>query len=406
MNNLTSTPPERQIYTVSQLNSAVRLLLEENIEAAWIAGEISNLAQPSSGHIYFSLKDETAQVRCAMFRGNNQKLNFQPKNGLHVLVYAEVSLYEARGDYQLIVSAMEEAGSGLLHEKFLKLKAKLAGEGLFDAEHKKPLPKFPHCIGVITSPTGAAIKDILNVLQRRCPAIPVIIYPTQVQGKEATAQITAALALANQRQECDVLMLARGGGSLEDLWSFNEEMVARAIYASTIPIVTGIGHEIDFTIADFVADQRAPTPSAAAELIVPDIKDLSAAIAHLNKRLINLIQHKLQQLTAAFLSLKNQLKHPSIILKQQMQKLDDLEQKLQVIISHKLAHRHEQLSGLTRALEIVSPLATLARGYAIVTKNEKIVRSINEVTTGDLIHSQLQDGKITSVIKAKKMVTT
>lgn len=390
---------ERTIYTVSQLNSTVRLLLEENLESAWIAGEISNLAQPSSGHIYFSLKDETAQVRCAMFRGNNQKLNFQIKNGLHVLVHAEVSLYEARGDYQLIVSLMEEAGSGLLHEKFLKLKAKLAAEGLFDTAHKKSLPKFPNCIGVITSPTGAAIKDILNVLSRRFPAIPVIIYPTAVQGKEAAAQITTALTLANQRQECDVLILARGGGSLEDLWSFNEEIVARAIYASSIPIVTGIGHEIDFTIADFVADHRAPTPSAAAELIVPDIKDLSAEIAHFGKHLINLIEHKLQQLTAAFLAIKNQLKHPSIILKQQMQKLDDLEQKLQVIINHKLEQQREQLSGLARALEIVSPLATLARGYTIVTKNEKIVRSVHEVNHGDLIHSQLQDGKITSIVK-------
>lgn len=404
MNSFASTSPERQIYTVSQLNSAVRLLLEENLESAWIAGEISNLAQPSSGHIYFSLKDATAQVRCAMFRGNNQKLNFQIKNGLHVLVYAEVSLYEARGDYQLIVSAMEEAGSGLLHEKFLKLKAKLAAEGLFDTEHKKPLPRFPQCIGVITSPTGAAIKDILNVLSRRFPAIPVIIYPTAVQGSAAIAQIAAALNLANQRQECAVLILARGGGSLEDLWSFNEEIVARAIYASVIPIVTGIGHEIDFTIADFVADHRAPTPSAAAELIVPDVKDLVAEISHFGKRLINLMEHKLQQLTAAFSSLKNQLKHPRIILKQQMQKLDDLEQNLQVMMNHKLEQQREQLSGLTRALEIVSPLATLARGYAIITKNEKIVRSIHEVNSGDLIHSQLQDGKITSIIKNERLL--
>lgn len=390
---------ERKIYTVTQLNSAIRMLLEENFESLWISGEISNLAQPSSGHIYFSLKDETAQVRCAMFRGTNQKLNFSPKNGLHVLVYATVSLYETRGDYQLIVSAMEEAGSGLLHEKFLKLKAKLATEGLFDESHKKPLPKLPDCIGVITSPTGAAIRDILNVLRRRFPSIPVIIYPTPVQGKEAAAQIAAALKLANQRQECEVLILARGGGSLEDLWSFNEEIVARAIFVSAIPIVTGIGHEIDFTIADFVADQRASTPSAAAELIVPDMKDLMAEIAHLKKRLISLIERKLQQLTAAFLLVKNQLQHPSVILKQQMQKLDDLEQKLQVIIQHKLQQQQEQLRGLTRALEIVSPLATLARGYAIVTKNQKIVHSTQEIDAGDLIHSQLQDGTIASIVQ-------
>ena len=404
MENLNYNPaiPERTIYTVSQLNSAVRLLLEENLESAWISGEISNLAQPSSGHIYFSLKDETAQVRCAMFRGSRQKLSFQPKNGMRVLVYAAVSLYEARGDYQLIASLMEEAGSGLLHEKFLKLKAQLAAEGLFDEPHKKPLPKFPQCIGVITSPTGAAIKDILNVLNRRFPAIPIIIYPTQVQGTEAATQIAAALNLANQRGECDVLILTRGGGSLEDLWSFNEELVARAIYASKIPIVTGIGHEIDFTIADFVADQRAPTPSAAAELIVPDIKDLTMAIAHLGKRLSNLIQHKLQQAATTLALLKNQLKHPSIILKQQMQKLDDLEQKLQVIIKHQLQHQQEQLNGLTRALEIVSPLATLARGYAIITKNTNIVRSVHEINAGDLIHTQLQDGKITSIVQSEK----
>jgi exodeoxyribonuclease VII large subunit len=334
-----------------------------------------------------------------MFRTNNQKLKFPLKNGLHVLVYGQISVYEARGDYQLIVSLMEEAGAGLLHQKFLALKAKLDAEGLFKEEHKKLLPKFPNCVGIITSSTGAALKDILNVLNRRCPSIPVIIYPTAVQGENAAKQIVSAIILANSRQECAILILARGGGSIEDLWSFNEEIVARAIFSSSIPIVTGIGHEIDFTIADFVADKRAPTPSAAAELAVPDSHELCSTLSHFFNRLRNLTTSKLEHAKSRLNALKNQLKHPSAILKQQIQKLDETEKKLRLLINYQLQQCQEKLTTMSRALSIISPLATLSRGFAIVTKESKIVRSINDVKTGDVINSRFQDGEIKSVVK-------
>ena len=265
-----TSPEERDIYTVSDLNARARVILEECFKTIWVSGEISNLAKPNSGHLYFSLKDERAQVRCAFFRNSQRGLRFTPENGQHVLVQAQVSFYAARGDFQLIVSQMEMAGAGALQVAFEQLKQRLHKEGLFSQAHKKKLPLFPKCLGIITSPTGAAIRDILKVLQRRFSSIPIIIYPTLVQGDKAADQISMAIQRATQRKECDVLILARGGGSLEDLWPFNEEKVARAMFHCPIPIVTGIGHEIDVTIADFVADQRASTPSAAAEMVSPN----------------------------------------------------------------------------------------------------------------------------------------
>ena len=260
----------REIFTVSDLNREARELLEGHFPLVWVEGEISNLARPSSGHIYFSLKDEAAQVRCAMFKMRNRLLNFQPENGQQVLARARISLYEARGDFQLIIEHMEETGDGALRRQFELLKHKLFEEGLFDESHKRELPSLPTRLGVITSPSGAAIRDILSVLKRRFPGIPILIYPVPVQGNEAPPAIIDAIKTAGIRKDCDLLILARGGGSLEDLWAFNDESVARAIYHCPIPVVTGIGHEIDFTIADFVADFRAPTPSAAAEYISPD----------------------------------------------------------------------------------------------------------------------------------------
>ena len=255
----------RKIYTVSQLNRETGQLLSRHFLSIRVEGEISNLSTPASGHVYFSLKDANAQVRCAMFKNQRRRGGFKPENGKQVIVTAEVSLYEPRGDYQLIVEHIEEAGDGALRRAFDALKLKLSAEGLFDAANKQSLPALPKAIGVITSPSGAAIRDILTVLQRRFPAIPVIIYPTAVQGTNAQHEIAGAIAIANKSWQCDVLILARGGGSLEDLWAFNEEKVARAIATSSIPIISGIGHETDFTIADFAADLRAPTPSAAAE---------------------------------------------------------------------------------------------------------------------------------------------
>ncbi len=268
------------IFTVTQLNYSVRHLLEMELGQVWLTGEISNFSQPVSGHWYLSLKDENAQVRCAMFKMKNLRVNFRPQNGMQVLVRASVSLYEPRGDYQLIIESMQMAGDGLLQQQFEALKMKLAVQGFFAQEHKKPIPKFVKQVGIITSPSGAALQDILHVLNRRDPSLQIVIYPTLVQGKEATQDIIDTIKLANQRKECDVLIVGRGGGALEDLWCFNEEAVAYAIYQSELPIISAVGHETDVTIADFVADLRAPTPSAAAELVSRDQQEMVRQLQH------------------------------------------------------------------------------------------------------------------------------
>lgn len=277
------------IFTVTQLNYSVRHLLEVELGQVWLTGEISNFSQPVSGHWYLTLKDENAQVRCAMFKMKNLRVNFRPQNGMQVLVRASVSLYEPRGDYQLIIESMQMAGDGLLQQQFEELKMKLAAQGLFTQEHKKPIPKFLKRVGIITSPSGAALQDILYILNRRDPSLQIVIYPTLVQGKEATQDIIDTIKLANQRKECDVLIVGRGGGSLEDLWCFNEESVAYAIYQSELPIISAVGHETDVTIADFVADLRAPTPSAAAELVSRDQQEI-----------MRLLQHHLNMVNLAF----------------------------------------------------------------------------------------------------------
>ncbi len=277
------------IFTVTQLNYSVRHLLEIELGQVWLTGEISNFSQPVSGHWYLSLKDENAQVRCAMFKMKNLRVNFRPQNGMQVLVRASVSLYEPRGDYQLIIESMQMAGDGLLQQQFEELKMKLAAQGFFAQEHKKPIPKFVKQVGIITSPSGAALQDILHILNRRDPSLQIVIYPTLVQGKEATQDIIDTIKLANQRKECDVLIVGRGGGSLEDLWCFNEEAVAYAIYQSELPIISAVGHETDVTIADFVADLRAPTPSAAAELVSRDQQEM-----------VRLLQHHLNMVNLAF----------------------------------------------------------------------------------------------------------
>lgn len=324
---------ERDVYTVSRLNREARILLERGMPPLWIEGEISNFAAPSSGHWYFSLKDANAQVRCAMFRQRNSQSACTPRDGLHVMARARVSLYEARGDYQLLVDHLEEAGEGALRRRFELLKAKLQREGLFATERKRPLPALPRRIGVITSPSGAAIRDILNVLKRRFCAIPILIYPVPVQGAGAAEEIAATLRLASRRAECDVLVLARGGGSLEDLWAFNEEIVARALLDCRIPTVSGVGHEIDFTIADFVADVRAPTPSAAAELIVPNCQEWIERSQALSRRLTNRIQRLLQNCRATqdWLARRLAQAHPGVWLRHQAQRVDDFEQRLRQI---------------------------------------------------------------------------
>jgi len=442
-----SLQPRRNIFTVSKLNSNVRRLLEAELNLVWIEGELSNLAQPASGHIYFSLKDAKAQVSCAMFKGRKQLLRFKPENGQKVLVRAKVSLYEPRGNFQLIAEHMEEAGDGALQRAFEELKAKLASEGLFDEELKRPVPELPERIGVITSATGAAIRDVLSVLKRRFPAIPILVYPVPVQGDQAAPEIAQALQLASERQDCDVILLVRGGGSLEDLWAFNEEIVARAIVACNIPIISGVGHEVDFTIADFAADVRAPTPSAAAELISPDQDVYLQSFNWYQQRLQQLILNKIERHNEQLGWLQKRLnqQHPVNYLQQQAQKLDELEQKLYMAwqylvkdqqyrlqnllgrllsaspkyaissgqqrtseLTHRLElaaqsffnYKKQQLASLSRTMHAISPLETLSRGYAI-TANEsgKNLTKSSQVKTGDTILTRLHQGQLVSRVE-------
>ena len=333
------------IYSVSQLNQSVRLMLENQLGAVWLTGEISNFSQPVSGHWYLSLKDENAQVRCAMFRMKNLRVSFRPTNGVQVLVRANVSLYEPRGDYQLIIESMHLAGEGLLMQQFEALKLKLAAEGLFAQHLKKNLPHFSKAVGIITSKTGAALQDILHILQRRDPSLKIIIYPTAVQGKDAATEIAQMIELANQRQEVDVLIVGRGGGSLEDLWCFNEEMVARAIFHSHLPVISAVGHETDVTIADFVADVRAPTPSAAAELVSRNQTELLQQLQYRRQRLEialdRLFAEKQQKLKHLSLRLHNQ--HPQAQLRIQQQLITQLSHRLQQSLRHRWQKKAENL---------------------------------------------------------------
>jgi exodeoxyribonuclease VII large subunit len=446
-----NTPPPRTVYTVTELNGSVRLLLSSHFGAIWVEGEISNLALPSSGHLYFTLKDPDAQVRCALFRGPARGLGFKPANGMRVVARAQVSLYEPRGEYQLIVDYLEEAGDGALRRAFEALKAKLAGEGLFDASAKRPIPVPPTCVGVITSPTGAAVRDILTVLKRRFPALPVILFPVKVQGNEAKHDIARAIALAGRLHCCDALILARGGGSLEDLWAFNEEIVARAMAACAIPIISGVGHETDFTIADLVADLRAPTPSAAAEAVSPDGGEWLARFVRLEGRLQQQIRLKLKHeaQSLAHLHKRHQQAHPEKQMQRNAQRLDELElrlgravlsgfsmrdNKLQTMMAKLdsqhpaqriqwLETRHAALgrrleAGMARLLELsrqalkasgeklhaVSPLATLERGYAIASRglDGKILRKIGDVQTGESVGIRLTDGTLIGQVLEKR----
>ena len=434
------------IYTVSRLNQTVRMLLEQQMGQVWISGEISNFTQPASGHWYFTLKDDGAQVRCAMFRNSNRRVTFRPQHGQQVLVRANITLYEPRGDYQIIVESMQPAGVGLLQQQFEQLKQKLSLEGLFDAQHKQPLPSPAHQIGVITSKTGAALHDILHVLQRRDPSLPVVIYPTAVQGDDAPAQIVRAIQLANQRAECDVLIVGRGGGSLEDLWSFNDERVARAIFASRIPIVSAVGHETDVTIADFIADLRAPTPSAAAEVVSRNQQELLRQIQGQQQRLEMAMDYFFANLQQRFTRLHHRLQqqHPQLRLARQQTTLDRLRQRLNHAVEnrlrlatqqqqrvtqrlnqqqpqgriHRAQTRIQQLEyrlsqlitarlGSTRQrfgtaiaqLEAVSPLATLARGYSVTTATDgKVLKKTKQVKAGDLLTTRVEDGLIESQV--------
>ncbi|EJE4161427.1 exodeoxyribonuclease VII large subunit [Vibrio parahaemolyticus] len=436
----------QNIFTVSRLNAEVRLLLENEMGIVWLVGEISNFSAPVSGHWYLTLKDSRAQVKCAMFRGNNRRVTFKPANGNQVLVKARLSLYEPRGDYQLIIESMQPEGDGRLQQEFEELKMKLAAEGLFAQTNKLPLPEHPKRVGVITSKTGAALYDILDVLKRRDPSLPVVIYPTMVQGDDAAIQIAQAIGRANSRNECDVLIVGRGGGSLEDLWCFNNEILARTIAASQIPIISAVGHEVDMTIADFVADVRAPTPSAAAELVSRDNSHKDQSLVAKQHKLASAMRYYLAQQKQQSSRLLHRLErqHPSYQLQRQSQQLDELDMRLRRAIQrfidtrqqaverkhHRLQlnspvkHLAQQKSRLERVehklldamdrklltmrhqlaiaaekLDTVSPLATLKRGYSITqTEQGKVVTSADDVKTGDLLVTRLANGEIHSTV--------
>lgn len=356
-----SPSANHSIFTVSQLNQRARQLLEISFASVRVEGEISNLARPSSGHWYFTLKDSGAQVRCAMFRGRTSLLKFIPKEGDKVEVVAKVSLYENRGDYQLIVDSMKPAGEGALLLAFQQLKEKLANEGLFAEQYKKPLPKSIKRVGVVTSATGAAIHDILTVLKRRDPRIEIDIYPTMVQGNEANAHIVAAIERANRDNKADVLIVGRGGGSLEDLWCFNEEAVARAIFASTIPVVSAVGHEVDFSIADFVADVRAATPSAAAELVSQDNSQQQLKLLQLHQRLHQALIRQQTQLKHQLIQVQQRLRSPVRLLQQQGQRLDQLEIRLGRVFKQQQQQRGLQLDKASRTLHAQHPQRQLSR---------------------------------------------
>ncbi|WP_279145945.1 exodeoxyribonuclease VII large subunit [Photobacterium carnosum] len=435
-----------RIYTVSSLNAQVRLILENEMGIVWLVGELSNFSMPVSGHWYFTLKDSRAQVKCAMFKGTNRHVSFKPGNGNQVLVKARLSIYEPRGDYQLIIESMQPEGDGRLQQQFEQLKMTLAAEGLFAQALKKPLPQQPQRVGIITSKTGAALHDILQILKRRDPSLAVVIYPTMVQGDGAAISIAQAIGRANSRQECDILIVGRGGGSLEDLWAFNEEIVARTIAASQIPIVSAVGHEVDVTIADFVADMRAPTPSAAAELISRDSSAQTDKIAQKQQQLRHAIQFYFADKKQHVNQLKHRLdrQHPQLRLNQQQQHLDDITRRLQQIMLKKIQKQQQRitqnqyklslhspqqrlqhntttlintkrrlldamdrnllnaqhkLSLSAEKLDTVSPLATLSRGYSI-TRNDKgdLIRRCDQVKAGDQLITTVTDGKIHTTV--------
>jgi exodeoxyribonuclease VII large subunit len=442
--------PMRDVYSVSRLNREVRAVLERGLGVIWVEGELSNLSQPPSGHWYFTLKDRDAQLRCVMYRNRNALLGFTPRTGAQLLLRGRISVFEPRGEYQLLAEHLEEAGIGELQRQFERLKARLAAEGLFAPERKRALPRFPRRIGVVTSPAGAALHDILQILARRFPPAAVLIYPTPVQGAAAVPSLVAALEAAGARAECQVLILARGGGSLEDLWAFNDERVARAIHACALPVVCGVGHEIDFTIADFVADARAPTPSAAAELVVPDRGAWLQAIARTAQRLEVCVRRELRALAARLAGTRHRLDqaHPGVRLGSQAQRLDELslrltaalrvglqrdrlrlvhgserlmrcspgellreqgaryqrlETRLERALQERLARARHRFELARRSLDTVSPLATLARGYAIVTRaGGALLTDAAAVAPGDEIEARLAHGTLSARVSGRK----
>lgn len=425
----------RDIYSVGRLNREARLVLESGLGLVWVQGELSNFSRPGSGHWYFTLKDREAQLRCCMFRQRNLLSRCTPREGQLLLARGRVSLYEPRGDYQLVVELLEDAGQGALQRAFEELRARLAAEGLFATERKRALPTVPTRIGVVTSPTGAAIRDILHVLAQRFPVAEVLIYPVPVQGAAAAPAIAAALDLASARAECDLLILARGGGSLEDLWAFNDERVARALARCSLPVISGVGHETDVTIADFVADLRAPTPSAAAQLAVPDRRVWQQRLALLARRFASAVQRSLLDAASELRARRERLSraHPGARLLQHAQRLDELELRLRRALGARLRAASTQLESqalrsaaaaerlrsawrravataasrvelAARGLQAVSPLATLERGFAIVARpgGAPLIRRASELRDGEDFEARLADGIVRARVTGRR----
>jgi exodeoxyribonuclease VII large subunit len=397
---------ERNILSVTELTRRVKQYLSDTFTDIWVRGEISNYTVASSGHAYFTLKDESCVIRAVLFRGHRKEIRFEINDGLKAIVHGNLDVFEKRGEYQIIIDLIEPEGMGALQLAFEQLKDKLKKEGLFDERHKKSIPTFPDTVGVVTSPTGAAIRDILNVLGRRYRDIRIIIYPTLVQGDEAAGEIASAIKKANERKEADVLIVGRGGGSIEDLWPFNEEIVAQAIFESKIPIISAVGHEIDFTISDFVADLRAPTPSAAAELVVKNKEEVNRYASDLVSRLLRSMDRMIDQRkqSLSFYTFENLIRKMNAILTEKSMMLDDATKSLSVSIENIAIKTKGRFENLVGKLNTLSPLSTLSRGYAIVIKlpENQPVFSIEDVEKGDSIRTRFKDGALLSTVNEKE----
>jgi exodeoxyribonuclease VII large subunit len=389
------------IVTVSQLTDQIKNLLESSFPDIWVEGEISNLSIPQSGHAYFTLKDEQSQIRSVLFRSSQRFLKFTLQHGMQVICRGRIGVYEPRGDYQLILEYIEPKGVGALQLAFEQLKEKLEKEGLFDLDHKKPLPLLPQRIGIITSPTGAAIRDMLRVIKRRHPRMHILIYPVPVQGAEAAPQIVEAIRYFNREKNIDVMVVGRGGGSLEDLWAFNEEAVARAIYSSTIPVISAVGHETDYTISDFVADLRAPTPSAAAEMVVKSEENFRTGIQSLEARLVRSIEQTIELTRASLRGHLRLLGDPRRMLEQASQRADELVHRLVLGLRHCLHKDRTHLASLMAGLDHLNPISILSRGYSIARKGPAgiILKNATDVKPGDLLSTILHKGQILSRVE-------
>lgn len=401
---------EPKIFTVGQINRYIRNLLENDfiLSSLLVKGEISNFKAHSSGHLYFTLKDASGALSCVMFRQDAAGLPFEPENGMQVVVYGHISLYEKTGQYQLYAEFLEPLGIGALQVAFEQLKEKLAAEGLFDGDFKREIPKNPSCIAVITSPTGAAVRDILQIVKRRDPNVKVAIFPTLVQGEQAAADIVRSLKLVNEWGKADVIILGRGGGSMEDLWCFNDENVARAVFASEIPVISAVGHETDFTITDFVADMRAPTPSAAAELATMPLSERREAFHRLELRLERDVSALLTSCRRRLDLLKSRpvMERPLERIYRTMMDMEETQQRLDKEMTNRLMQRAERWQYLTNRLEAASPLAVMSRGYVMaVASSGKLLTSVKQVEVGDRVTLHLQDGKIETNIQKKEVFT-